>query len=689
MSSRDSPEQPQNASRPSRRTAQACAPCRLSKTKCNGQDPCARCKDRGIVCMPGMKRRKPARKLILPCQDTNPKMGVTTLETSESADQADLLKREVHCSITGSEASESSAMNLHYGPSSTFVFLQQLHRFLVGAQAPKQSTINGRSTNYTAEAISEFGYSSIFFGKEPDNSDSSGTQQGNFQPGYAPELLSFDLAATFLEMYLSTVHHVFLFCEQATLRKLFYNLYSATPNSPQNSRDSAMVMAALSLGAILSYHPIWADSLYRKAKATLNSWGDAVSLRSVQISMLLSEYHQSQGRPNSSMLAIGRAVQKAFAVGLHRDMPSQGVTKDIAEADLSRTRERQATFWSLYAQDRNLSLSLGRPASINDLDINIPDPTWDHSLMAAVKLSRISYKVYYNIYGRNRGSIPDFCRKVQDIYDEMISFHKSLPMDQKFPLSKAELKQYSVDFSTSQMVLAFHFFQTMITTLRPCLVLDAARRQSMIKFGDQKSVIPSEWVSWLRDAAEWCRKASVQIINLFSQAIESNSFMSSMRHSRFFIEGACFALLFDVIRDPTRDGCEINFQAVAEGLHCFARLPTDRLLMISTFGVSQILELTEQLVAKAKGEAKQKFDKGQDGTQDCGPTAEPWVQRPLPTDSTNECIGAGRQAQATGSMDELGLCDDAGNVFPNIFDNNIFDMSYYLWCEDPNSLNVG
>lgn len=644
MSSRNLSEGSRNASKSGQRTALACAPCRLSKTKCNGQDPCARCNDRGIVCIPGVKRRKPVRRSAVPSSNENAR--IDDAEAPESTAQADLLKQEVHCSVWGSDASESSTLNLHYGPSSTFVFLQQLHRFLLGSAAPRQSTINSQSTNYTSEAISEFGYSGIFFGNESDNNESAA--------GLSLELPSFDLAATFLETYLTTVHHVFLFCDQGTLRKLFYNMYSA-PSSNQNSRDSTLVMIVLAVGAFLSNYPIWADSLYRRVAHRLDSWGDSVSLRSVQVSILLSEYHNSQGRPNSAMLAIGRAVHKAFAAGLHRDMPSQGGTRDSTESD--RSRERQATFWSLYANDRMASLSLGRPASINELDINILDPSWDSGLMAAVTIARISFKVNYNIYGRNRGSVSDFCRKVQEIYDEMISFHKSLPQDQKFPLFESELGQYSANLTASQMILAFHFFQTMIITLRPCLVLDAARRRST-----KKSTIPSDALIWLNDAADRCRDASVHIINVFSRAVKVSSFISCMRHSRFFIEGACFALLFDVVRDPARDGCERNFEAIAQGLHCFTLLPADRLLMVSTTGVGRILQLTKQMVATAKAEANQKVDN----------------QLPLPIDFSNESIGFD-QGQALGE----GLWDEAG-----ISNNDIFDLSYYLWCEDPRPLSV-
>jgi hypothetical protein len=248
MSSRNPGESSQNASKSSHRTALACAPCRLSKTKCNGQDPCVRCTDRGIVCMPGVKRRKPVRKSAI--LSSNDSARTDDAEAPESTAQADLLKQEVHCSIWGSEASESSTMNLHYGPSSTFVFLQQLHRFLLGSGAPRQSTISSWSTNYTSEAISEFGYSGIFYGNGSDNNESPA--------GSSQELPPFDLAATFLETYLATVHYVVLFCDQGTLRKLFYTMYSA-PTSNQNSRDSTLVMVVLAIGAFLSSYPIWAD----------------------------------------------------------------------------------------------------------------------------------------------------------------------------------------------------------------------------------------------------------------------------------------------------------------------------------------------------------------------------------------------------------------------------------------------
>ena len=39
---------------------------------------------------------------------------------------------------------------------------------------------------------------------------------------------------------------------------------------------------------------------------------------------------------------------------------------------------------------------------------------------------------------------------------------------------------------------------------------------------------------------------------------------------------------------------------MAEGLQCFARLPTDRLILISTSAIKHILQLTHKLVANYK-----------------------------------------------------------------------------------------
>lgn len=130
------------------------------------------------------------------------------------------------------------------------------------------------------------------------------------------------------------------------------------------------------------------------------------------------------------------------------------------DTERNRARERQATFWVIYAMDRNLSLALGRRPSINDLDVSIADPTWEPALHSTVRLSRIVHSIYYRVYGRDNAlwSIPSFCHRVQECYDELIAFYNGLPEGLRFQVSEWQLgERHGKGFSTKQMFSAFGF----------------------------------------------------------------------------------------------------------------------------------------------------------------------------------------------------------------------------------------
>jgi hypothetical protein len=166
-----------------------------------------------------------------------------------------------------------------------------------------------------------------------------------------------------------------------------------------------------------------------------------------------------------------------------------------------------------------------------------------------------------------------------------------------------------------------------------------------------------------------------------------------VRHSRFFLEGACFTLLFDVIRDPLRDGIETNFLAVQEGLQCFARLPTDKLLMISTTAVTRILNLTRELVAEARNEA---VPNEAVPNHWLSPTPTSYdkpktAHQPLPnsehSDSTMTFTPLLNYLAVQDNISERSSVSSLqGSEF---FSNDLFDMSYYLWTDDPGNLGFG
>lgn len=130
-----------------------------------------------------------------------------------------------------------------------------------------------------SEVISEFGYTSIFFGREPELAADPSVNKS--QMDVRVEQLLFDLAAEFLELCISTIHHLISFCEQATLRYIFYALYSVSGSYDPCSQDSTPTLAVLAIGATLTDNPLWANVLLAQIESNLDSWDDAVSLRVV------------------------------------------------------------------------------------------------------------------------------------------------------------------------------------------------------------------------------------------------------------------------------------------------------------------------------------------------------------------------------------------------------------------------
>lgn len=92
------------------------------------------------------------------------------------------------------------------------------------------------------------------------------------------------------------------------------------------------------------------------------------SLETVQGLLLITVFAINEPRRISSWHAIGVAVRTAVDQGLHRLSTSS--SSDMLLAEMQRR-----VFWSVYALDRNVSISLGRPCSIRDADCDVPLPS--------------------------------------------------------------------------------------------------------------------------------------------------------------------------------------------------------------------------------------------------------------------------------------------------------------------------
>lgn len=87
------------------------------------------------------------------------------------------------------------------------------------------------------------------------------------------------------------------------------------------------------------------------------SWAD--------MGWLMAFWDIASGLNTSSQKAYGRI---AYAIGLHREL------RDNGNQNFIEIEERRRLFWALFSLDATLSLVMGRPPLISDLDIDVELP---------------------------------------------------------------------------------------------------------------------------------------------------------------------------------------------------------------------------------------------------------------------------------------------------------------------------
>ncbi|CAG8638696.1 9165_t:CDS:2, partial [Racocetra persica] len=131
---------------------------------------------------------------------------------------------------------------------------------------------------------------------------------------------------------------------------------------------------------------------FDSAKRLLDAMYDTPRLETVQALFLLSHAEVSVSRINSGSMFLGMAVQMAHALHLERDESSLHPEEE---------EEKRRVFYCIYCCERWSSFSMGKPSSIDDININVPLPTLNSFsfptrsfFIAFVKLSRILGQIW-------------------------------------------------------------------------------------------------------------------------------------------------------------------------------------------------------------------------------------------------------------------------------------------------------
>ncbi|GME34849.1 hypothetical protein GTA08_BOTSDO00652 [Neofusicoccum parvum] len=327
--------------------SKACEECRRRKQKCNGLNPCNVCSRRSTICSyrSFIRRRTgrnsanpapPPRDALEPGPAKQDDCDHTPDQESSNADSSAFseappryhIYKNIRATHVPAE-SPSCKLQLYYGSSSNFSFLQHLHTHLTAHEEVPRPGTHVEEVQNGNEGIDVYRYQGLAFG------NTFGQRETN------PMFLRHDLARTFLHNYLSTAHHHLPFLSTDQLCSNFEKLYGYGDDAKIDPSERALVIVTMAIGACPTQNELWRKTLLAQARIEAESLLHVVHLRAVQIALLMI----SLPKPlRQRYLYIGSAIRKAFAAGMHRGSPSRQSVKECSEDN--------RTCWSLFCFER-------------------------------------------------------------------------------------------------------------------------------------------------------------------------------------------------------------------------------------------------------------------------------------------------------------------------------------------------
>lgn len=315
----------------------------------------------------------------------------------------------IYHSISATQSTAGSGnLQLYYGASSNFAFLQQLHRSLLLDDGSEIATPG--EVQEGGAGLDLFHQRGLFFGT---------TATDLRRTGEAPrwETLPPGLRDLFLEGYLETIWHISSFIQPEELRSWAHAIFDKRSNHTTAAAQRCVCLAVLANGATTTEHAEWAEVLYKAAKTEAHDYDEVVNLHSVQFSLLLAIYQNTMGRPNQAYLHLGSATRKAFAMGLHKDID------DAAGTGASgNVQQRRTLIWCLYFHECWQSFSLGRVCSVKRSDIAFPCPESEAFLGRSARLLEIALQSADMMYGHRRLSLWETWKAAESIHTDLRRF---------------------------------------------------------------------------------------------------------------------------------------------------------------------------------------------------------------------------------------------------------------------------
>ncbi|KAK1146751.1 Transcriptional activator [Aspergillus melleus] len=211
------------------------------------------------------------------------------------------------------------------------------------------------------------------------------------------------------------------------------------------------------------------------------------SILFVEVLSYVAYFLQALNRRDSAYIYIGLALRMAVSLGLHQEVMDQAISTEERE-------HRRRVWWSVYSLDRLLSLTLGRPFSIQDVDINLAlpgqvgdeDPRVSSILACYAQLSRIQGTIGEEIYRNKQTSSSSLFASAQRIMRSLSDWFGNLPEELRINTSSPP-----TGLSRGIISTQLHYYHCINMTVRP-LLLYAVQRQMAANIGPSSRSIWAE-----------------------------------------------------------------------------------------------------------------------------------------------------------------------------------------------------
>lgn len=487
--------------------------------------------------------------------------------------------------------------HMYYGPSSNFAFLQHVHHtFADHSREPSSITGNFPSI------LDQFKQREIFFDLPDDSAAATESSRGSCL--FLPQ----PLARQFFDNFCASIYHLTYLEEQKELDQFFAHLFEDGIIPRSSSLDYAILLCSLAIGASVTNHDKWATSLYETARDEAAKIGDAVNLKSIQVSLLMAHYQLIYGRPNSAYLELGAACRRAFAAGLHSDICHNKTTTHTSSPE-----QQRATIWALIFFERWVAFWLGRPSSTGSMALSVPMPQRAPVVKCLGELSSIVEQTAHDIYGDQRLSPSKLWESAQSIRFRLEEFRRrteislGVPLDGSLGGPRVNLAQVFImnckphcHFAVVIILICPVFCHVWMITFRPFLIIYYSWRKHIassvsVQRLPREGDLPID-LCWLPEACQVAVDYAHKLIDVFGTAVTRSDLvkvsaskldvpivedrMLSERYptdlfqglvfSASFLESACCLLFYDAMR--AQDSVDTHIESLRKATDCFAAM---------------------------------------------------------------------------------------------------------------------